>query len=65
VNEEQARKIAELTEKVEASEKAVRDLEVVRRQAEQQHAEYMRLTDRYNELERRLEQRENESRKEI
>lgn len=48
-----------------AAEKKVRETEVISKQAKQQGEEYMRLADKYNELEKRLEGRENEKKKDI
>jgi 23S rRNA A2030 N6-methylase RlmJ len=51
VNERQAREIAELQDKLKETERHARDADTLKKQADQQHQEYMRLTDRYNELE--------------
>ncbi|KAI9595199.1 B-cell receptor-associated protein 31-like-domain-containing protein [Syncephalis fuscata] len=51
VNEHQAREIAELQNKLKEAECRVLDADTLKRQADQQHKEYMRLTDQYNELE--------------
>ncbi|KAI8058289.1 B-cell receptor-associated protein 31-like-domain-containing protein [Syncephalis plumigaleata] len=63
VNEHQAREITELQDKLKETERRARDADTLKKQADQQHQEYMRLTDRYNELEKRLEGREDEVRK--
>jgi hypothetical protein len=42
----------ELKEKIEALEKAKKEIEIVKKQAAQTHEEYMRLTDKYAALEK-------------
>ncbi|RKP24331.1 B-cell receptor-associated protein 31-like-domain-containing protein [Syncephalis pseudoplumigaleata] len=43
--------IASLQDKLKEAEGRVRDADTLKKQADQQHKEYMRLTDQYNELE--------------
>ncbi|CAH1760337.1 6609_t:CDS:2 [Entrophospora sp. SA101] len=42
-----------------------KDHEILKKQAEQQHAEYVRLTDRLNEYERIIENQSNENKKSV